>query len=516
VPENILIINCRSAEVRYLPMYEIFLAGELMRISNMNVKIITVFASEDPRFLLHHIQHEEDLIIFWEYFTTKAFSYLHKYFEVANFLKTRVKNTLLFGGFWPTTHGRYFDEFAVFDHLFEGYSVEKVVEAIKKLGSGLAKFIDVRGAVDWNKYDLNLDYLNDKNNYFYKNVLPGYLSSFSCPRNCKFCVANSVRNDGSLFSARSAEKVQKDVELIVEQFPTVEQIVIKDLNFFYDKKRAFQILDYIKSKELRASVNVDVTIYDINEKFLEKLSVLGVVSDLYFGLESFKSETRRRVGKPFGIERLEKTFELVDHYNINLTGNVILGLPWQDKEEVDDSISKALFYMRKYQNVFIAMNVYKPEYGSDLQREYFADLHERLSFRELIELYKNNVSQFQERVYGREFSYIDLERVHNCIRMVMRSKRAKNFSRSKVGKVILEFIRTSYEKQLKPPYFGSKILSLTLERRKVDWLVRYILPLFRYQIGMIVMKDPTKIFDFFKGRHSKSDKEDFQRTLRNH
>jgi radical SAM superfamily enzyme YgiQ (UPF0313 family) len=460
----------------------------------MNVKIITVFANEDPRFLLHHIQHEEDLIIFWEYFTTKAFSYLHKYFEVANFLRTRVKNTLLFGGFWPTTHGRYFDEFAVFDHLFEGYSIEKVVAEIQKFAKGTARFIDVRGEIDWNKYDLNLNYLYDKNNYFKNSALSGYLSSFSCPRNCKFCVANSVRNDGSVFSARQVDRVKYDVDLLVEKYPEIERIVIKDLNFFYDKERSYAILEYLQEKGLRASVNVDVTIYDIDGQFLQKLNTLGVVSDLYFGLESFDADTRKKVGKPFTIDRLEKTFKLIDRYNINLTGNVILGLPWQDSEEVETNISKALSYMRKYRNVFVAMNVYKPEYGSDLQRKYFADLHEKLTFYDLIELYKNNVSRFQPRVYGDKFSFIDLERVHNCIRMIMRAKRAKNYSQSKVGKVILEFLRTSYEKQLKPPYFRSRILSFTMERRRVDWLVRYVLPLFHYKVSTIIKKVLTKTF----------------------
>jgi len=482
--ENILMINCRSSEVRYFPMYEIFLAGEIEKTLGIKVRIITVFKKQNPHFLLEHIKHKNDLIIFWEFFTTKAPSYLHKYFEIARFLKSHARNKLFFGGFWSTTHGRYFREFDIFDHLFEGYSIDKVVEKIQIYNSNSLRYLDARGCVDWDKYDLNMDYLYKRNNYFHSNAFLGYLSSFSCPLNCKFCFANSAKNDGSPFSARSIYKVKKDIDLLAEKYDDIEEILIKDLNFFYNKKRAFEILNYINSKKIRIAVNLDVTIYDINEEFLDQLRTLGINSDLYFGLESFNEKTRRTLGKAFTTERLNKTFEMMDKYGINLTGNIILGLPWQNKDEVEDAINQALSYMKEYKNVYIALNVWKPEYGTDLQRTYCRNLHQKLSFEDLIEVYKNKVSKYQEKLYGEKFNFTNLEKVHNCIRVIMRAKRVKNTSSNKAGKRVLEFIRLAYEKQLKEPYFRNKLISFTLERKKVDIITRYIFPLFKHKFNL--------------------------------
>jgi radical SAM superfamily enzyme YgiQ (UPF0313 family) len=456
-------------------MYETFLAGRIEQALGINVKVITVFDWQNPDFLLKNIETEHDLIIFWEYFTTKAPSYLHKYFETAHFLKTRRKNTLLLGGFWATTHGRYFEEFQIFDHLFEGYSIDRVVEEIEQHNGAFPRHIDVRGPLDWDEYDLSVEYLHDKNAFFQHNTFYGYLSSFSCPRNCSFCFANSARNYGSRFSARSVAKVKEDIDLIIHEYPRIKRIVIKDLNFFYNKKRAFEILSYIKEKGLRTAVNVDVTIYDIDETFVDNLNTLGIVPDLYFGLESFVEETRRKLGKPFTTDHLERTFEMMNRHGISLTGNIILGLPWQRRNEVEEAIRKALCYMRKYRNVYIAMNVYKPEYGSDLQKEYFPDLHRKLSFQDLIEIYKNNVSKYRAVLYGDNFNSIDLEKVHNCIRVVMNAKRAQNYSNSKLRKRALEFMRSLYERQLREPYFRNKIISRSLKKKTVDVITRFML-----------------------------------------
>jgi len=497
--KNIIIINCRSSRVKYLPMYEIFLADRIEKTMRIKPKIITLFDEENPHFLLEDIKNKDDLIIFWEYFTTKSSGYLGRYFGIARFLKSQVKNPLFFGGFWPTTHGRYFKEFDIFDHLFEGYSIDKVVKELGVYNNASARYLDVRGAVDWNRYELNLDYLHNKDVYFHDKTLWGYLSSFSCPRDCKFCFANSARNDGSHFSARSTENVKKDIDSLIKKYGDIKEIVIKDLNFFYDKKRAFGILNYINSKKIKTSVNLDVTIYDIDEEFLERLGVSGVLSELYLGIESFSEDARKRVGKPFTTERLEKVFEMADRYEIGLTGNIILGLPWQDEDEIKDAVNKALFYMKKYKNVHIAMNVWKPEYGSDLQREYCRDLHEKISFYDLIEVYKNNVSGLQEKLYGEKFNFIDLEKVHNCIKMVMNAKRMKKTSGSRLGRYIIDFIKATYESQFKEPYFRNRVVSHTLKRKRVDFMLNSMALLLARRIDSVFFKNALrKMFKFSK------------------
>jgi|GEM_PF-2428174 len=487
-PQNVLLVNCRSPKLRYFPMYEAFLARELETHFGKKVKIVTLFDKQSPASLLEHIESDDDLIVFWEYFTTKAKSYLFKYFEVANYLKNTVKNPLLFGGFWPTTHGRFYKAFEVFDHLFEGYSIDRTVQAIGQFSPSTPRFVDVRGETDWDKYELDFKYFNNKHDYYFGEAFWGYLTSISCTRNCTFCWVNSARNDGSGYSERSVQKVMRDIDLIIENYPDVEKIMIKDLYFFAKEKRAFEILDYILEKGLKTEFNLDVTVYNLREDFLKKVAAMGLVTDLFFGLESFNDETRKRVGKPYTKEKLEEAFRLVDKYGINLTGNVILGLPWQDKSEITDAINQALYYSRKHKHVYISMNVLKPEYGTDLQLEYFDDLHERFTFDDLIDLYNNIASDVQDRLYGDKFSFIDLEKVHLCVRVINRAKRASMMASNRFKVRLFTKIRQLYENQLSEPFFNNKLVAYTLVKRRVD-LIGRLLFIFARRIDGSFFKD---------------------------
>ncbi|MFC1936382.1 B12-binding domain-containing radical SAM protein [Chloroflexota bacterium] len=469
-------------------MIETFLATELEKRLEASVKIFTVFTNQSPEFLLEHVESENDLIIFYEYFSTKASSYLHKYFEVAKFLKSHITNPLFFGGFWATTHTRPFREFDIFDYIFEGYSIDKIVDAISEFNYSFPRYIDTRGSLYWNKYDFSLDYVHDKQANIQYDTFWGYISSFGCPLDCKFCFVNSARNDGTELSVRKANRVKEDLELIINSYPSLKAIVFKDMNFFFNKKRAFEILDFVKEKGLEIAINLDVTVLDIDEEFIIRLKEHGTVPQLYFGLESFNEETRRKVGKYYSTEQMENVFEIADRHNIRFTGNIILGLPWQTKDEVEDAIRQAIFYMRKYKNVYVAMNVYKPEIGTEIQMRYFEDIDEKLTFNDVIELYKNNVSQFQDHLHGDKFNFIDFEKVNSCIRVIMKAKSYHYQAESRNGKRILKRIRTLYEDQLTPPYFRSKIISFTLTRQRSRFIGRYIIPLFTPRINQTFIK----------------------------
>ena len=354
--KQILIVNCRSNKVRYLPQYELFLSNRLEEKLGIVPKILTVFPKSNFLKILREIQKKE-LVIFWESFSTKAYSYLSIYLHLAKFLKKRIETPLMFGGYWATTHGRYFKEFDVFDYILEGFSIERIAEVLVHFPSFDGKFINVRGQLDWNKYELNLKYLCNKYDYFRDRILWGYLTSFSCPRNCKFCSVNAFRNYGTDFSARDIEKIKNDVELFIKEFHNLKGVIIKDLNFFYDKRRAFQILEYLSFRSLNIEVNLDATVEEMDEDFFKRISKLGVCRNVYFGLESFSEDTRRKVGKYYSSEALQRVFGLSEKYDISLTGNVILGFPWQSKESIIEEIKDTIHTARQWITVHMLIDV---------------------------------------------------------------------------------------------------------------------------------------------------------------
>jgi radical SAM superfamily enzyme YgiQ (UPF0313 family) len=465
-------------------MYELFLA-EAMKTHGLSqeIQIYTLLKKENPKKHFNEWR-DADLIICWEFFSTKAPAYVLKYFELASIIKAELNVPLYFGGFWATAYGRYFEEFSVFDKIIEGYSIDCLVDSLSADIMTDNRFIDSSGDSNYEKYPLNLSYLATPGKYIFDNTLYGYISSFGCPRNCTFCFSNSARKVGSGFSARNIEQIKEDIDTL-DNFYHFRSIVPKDLNIFYNKNRAFEFLEYLKDKGKRISVNLDVTVKDIDEYFFRKIREFGIIGDLYIGLESFNPEARKKVGKPFSTEELESAFELADKYEINITGNIILGFPWQTSEDVREEIKMALYYINRYKHVHIMMNIFIPEYGTDIQEEFFNDLHTKLSFQELVDIFLIDVVKHQSDIYGTQFSIIDVGKLFNAMRLINWSKRFENKTYG-IRKNVLIAFRRLIEKDLEYPYFKSYFVRILTSSNATFLLVRFLLPIMKSQFSEIV------------------------------
>jgi radical SAM superfamily enzyme YgiQ (UPF0313 family) len=493
--KKIVIVNYRSNDVIYLPNYELFIA-EAMKSHGVaeDIKTFTLFNHENLEKYFPQWK-DADLILCWESFSTKAPTYVSSYFRLAKAVKQKLKAPILFGGFWATSYGRYFNEFKVFDKIIEGFSIDKLVDALSNYQNGTDRFINIYGDSNYDKYPLNMEYLATPKKYIVNGSLFGYMSTFSCPRNCKFCFSNAARYFKSNFSARDIETIKKDID-VLDNYYNFKGFVLKDLNVFYNKKRAFKYLGYLKEKGKYIDVNLDVTINDLDEELISELNKLGIVEFLYFGLESFNPEIRKKIGKPFTDRELEKAFDLADKHEINLTGNVILGLPWQTIEDVHYDIKKALYYINKYKHVFIMINIYKPEYGTDIQREYFKDLHQKISFEELIDIYLNNVSKYQNRIYGDKFGSLDIEKLFNLMRLINKNKYVLNTGLPMIRRKCLQYLGNLLIKQLEsPPYITNPFVRIVLKRNCVTFIDNFIYPFFSIKRSKFT---PGKIRYYFK------------------
>lgn len=472
--------------MRYLPIYELLLAKAISdgKIAE-EIKIFTLWKNEKPERYFSQWE-DSDIFIFWEYFSTKAPHYVHSYIKAAPVLKHRFKKPVYFGGFWATSYGRYFKEFQVFDKIFEGYSIDSITRVLssedRSADGNQTRYVDVKGNSDFDKYPLDLFYLATPEKYYSRKnkALFGYMTTFSCPRNCKFCFANSARNCGSGYNARSLETVKNDIDTLTRFFD-FKRLVLKDLNFFSDDKRAFRILDYLAEKEINISINLDITLTDIKESLLVRLKEYGIVEDLYFGLESFDPGNRKKVGKPFTDEQLDNAFGLVEKHGFSLVGNIIVGFPWQTIASIKEEIAQSIHYINRYGDLFIMMNAYKPEYGTDIQKKYFPTIHERINFSDLVAIYLNKVSRYQDRVYGEQFKKLNIEYIFNIMRLINNCKRFEKKA-TWPGRKYFFYLRKLLERIVKHTLLPGPVTRLMLNRQWVQILIRKVFPIISRRI----------------------------------
>jgi radical SAM superfamily enzyme YgiQ (UPF0313 family) len=470
---KIAIVNFRAVvgrflpSVRYLPTYEMLMATA-MRSKGLakEVTIYTLYVDENPETYYDEWQ-DADLIFFWEFFNTKAPRYVGKYFELAPKFRHDLKKPVYFGGFWPTSYGKDFKEFNVFDKIVQGFSIDGTVQALAENNDN--KILTANGPSNFNKYPLDTSCLRDPSKYMDGNTLHGYITSFGCPGNCFFCANNVMRNTGAYFSPRSLEQVKTDLDTLAECF-NYKDIVIKDLNFFYDKKRANGILEYLAQNNTKCNINLGITIKDIDAELLESISLFDETKQLYFGLESFDPKIRERLGKPYSHETMITAIEVAESHGYDMTGNIMLGFPFQTKEFVYGEVRTAVDLMETHKGLFIAMNAYKPEYGSDIQKEHFQNIHLKMTMHDMIQLYLNDVGKFQETLYGGAFQEINIEHIHNAMRLYEAIKRVRNYAIPPIV-FIMKYLLAYLSRQLRNNCTFDPVTRFCLKRSRTEKLI---------------------------------------------
>ncbi|MFX0053159.1 MAG: B12-binding domain-containing radical SAM protein, partial [Candidatus Hermodarchaeota archaeon] len=387
------------------------------------------------------------------------------------------ESPLLVGGYWASTVGDHFDEFSIFDYIIEGYSADQIANAVNNLEwNKKDRRISALAQIDWNQYNLNTHFLVDPSKYFHRpsRFLSGYLTSIGCPNACGFCYNTVLQNKKTCYSERSVEKVKEDLEILDQKY-NFRTIQFKDLNFFYNSKRAFDILDFLKYKGKRIQYAVDITVKDASEEIFQRVPHYGI-KELWIGLESFNENSLRKMNKEYSKEKLEQVFVWAEKYRIMVFGNIMLGAPWQDRKYIEKTISMALEYIYRFRYVMITFNSLRPIIGTPIQEEYFPDIYEKLNFNEMIDAFSFYLGEKQQRIYGRCFDFIDFEKVHNAFWFIKELKTMENHP-DILGRRILVFIRKRIERQLQPPYFSAKYLDKCfLIRHSTRQMIMNILP----------------------------------------
>lgn len=455
---QINIVNFGYQDFRYFPMMELFLADAIKRRGGHEVKIYTVMNDENHAKMIARLKEDSDdfITIIWETLSSKSNSYIKKTIEFARQYKKMCNSPLLMGGYWASTVSRHFEEFEVFDYIIEGYSAERIADAIDHLNEKTDdRYINALEQIDWSKYDLNMDFLDNPSKYYNgaSRFVSGYLSSIGCPNECTFCYNTVLRSKGTQYFERSIEKVKEDIEILGRAYD-FEIIQFKDLNFFYNIDRATEILDFLKGRGKRIQFALDLAVKDSSEEIFKKISDYRI-GEIWIGIESFNEKSRVKYNKEFTKEKLEKVFSWADKYRITLYGNIMLGAPWQDRRYVDDAISTALEYINKYRYVMIMFNSLRPIIGTPVQQEYYPDTIDDMSFNDTVDAFSFDLKEKQKKIYGDRFDFIDFQKVYNAFWYMNQIKIIENDPRAR-WKGILTFLRKKIEKQLTPPYFNTR------------------------------------------------------------
>lgn len=281
---------------------------------------------------------------------------------------------ILWGGVQPTSIPEICLKEDYVDGVGMGEGEETIIE-IAKAYQGEMEFSDIKGfayKTSNHKIIVNKrrdfieeldtvfpDYslINLEDYIFYDGQITGLaMSSRGCPYNCSFCYNNSFNH--RRWRAHSEEFIVENILELKKRYP-FSKISFSDDNFMVNKKRAYSILEKLHRAGIR-TYSIDLRIKGLSEGDVKELNGFEVIS-IFFGTESLNPSLLKLLQKEHTKEEVVEGLVNLDRYpNIIAQSEILIGLPFETKEEMIQDIREGLGLYRYHRNFSLYFGVLFP------------------------------------------------------------------------------------------------------------------------------------------------------------
>ncbi len=165
------------------------------------------------------------------------------------------------------------------------------------------------------------------------------LTSRGCPGKCIYCNKSVFT---SIFRVRSPENVVAEIKMLVREYG-VKEIDILDDTFTLDANRAERICLLIVESDIKVSWRCSngLRADAVSEELLKKMKNAGC-HQVAFGVESGNDAVLRKIGKETNREQIKRAFGWAKKAGLETVGFFMIGLPFDTKETMQETIDFAI------------------------------------------------------------------------------------------------------------------------------------------------------------------------------
>ena len=184
----------------------------------------------------------------------------------------------------------------------------------------------------------NLDELPfPKHNIFFNEIRRSgcILTSRGCPFSCTFCCLCSMSQRKVRY--RSVKNVVDEIEFMKNEFNEMNSVWIHDDSFMLNNKRVIEFCDEIVKRRIKLEFICSGRMKPISPQMIKAMEKAGF-KHVLFGLESGAEEILRTSRKAISKEDAINAFKLFANSSIRITAFLIVGLPGETHETVNETI----------------------------------------------------------------------------------------------------------------------------------------------------------------------------------
>jgi anaerobic magnesium-protoporphyrin IX monomethyl ester cyclase len=230
----------------------------------------------------------------------------------------------------------------------EGHIIESAIpELVKDLDSIPMPAWDMLPMEKYRAHNWHcFDHINERQPYA---VL---YTSLGCPFHCSFCCINALFGK-NIIRYRSAEVVVKEVDFLVNTYG-VKNIKLIDEMFAMNEKRVDSICDPLIERGYDLNIWAYARVNTVTPPMLEKMKRAGI-NWLAYGFESGNKRVMEDVTKGYKTEQVMDVVKMTRDQGIYICSNFIFGLPEDDYDSMNDTLSLMMEINAEWANIYCAM-----------------------------------------------------------------------------------------------------------------------------------------------------------------
>lgn len=177
-------------------------------------------------------------------------------------------------------------------------------------------------------------------------------TSLGCPFNCTFCCINAIFGKPGI-RYRSPQKVVEDIDFLVQNY-SIRNIKIIDELFALNEKRVVEICDLVIERGYDLNMWAYARVDTVTPLMLQKMKEAGI-NWVAYGFEAGSKRVLQGVKKDYNLNIVENVVKMTYNVGLYIGANFILGLPDDDFDSMQDSLSLALDINAELANFYTAM-----------------------------------------------------------------------------------------------------------------------------------------------------------------
>lgn len=157
-----------------------------------------------------------------------------------------------------------------------------------------------------------------------------------CPFGCMYCPYPFTY--GKKVIHKSIDKVLDEMEFLKANYD-IDGFDLRDQVFTLNKERVVKLCDEIIKRNLNVKWLIETRVDLVNYELLSKMKEAGCFR-IHYGVETGTQEMLVKIGKPgVDIKKVKDTFRMTKDLGIYTMAQVILGLPGENKETLDNTMN---------------------------------------------------------------------------------------------------------------------------------------------------------------------------------